>query len=277
MEQAIKSVMVTPEYASELLKFNTNNRPLRNSVVEKYAKKMRNREWVLSNDAITISKGNVLLNGQHRLSAVVQSGTTCPFLILYGADESAYDIMDKPVVRSMGDALSHRGQLNSRNQASTLTALAGLLYDYSNKESSKRFHSRTGDFTEKELLSIYDMYGEKISHYTAFVQNAYMKGYQIVSISALAALCVFLEEVLYHPEEKIKLFVNMLITDKVPNEHVTVRCAKSRLIQFKMGHKAINREESIRYMYYAWNAFVLNKNLTKIPTTYDSFKYVMPV
>lgn len=35
MEQAIKTVMVTPEYASELLKFNTNNRPLRNSVVEK--------------------------------------------------------------------------------------------------------------------------------------------------------------------------------------------------------------------------------------------------
>lgn len=277
MEANLKKITITPEYASELLKFNTNNRNLRPNIVEKYAKRMRGGEWVLSNDAITISKGNVLLNGQHRLSAVVKSGVACPFLVFYGAEDKAYDIMDRPVVRSMGDVLFHRGRGNYTAQASTLTALAGLIEDYTTKESNKRFAPKTSDYTEGELINLYERFGDRIEHYANFVDKTAKAGYRIASPASVSALCVFVENVLHHSSEKVEEFVKMLFTDGVKNENGTVAYVRKRLVLYKMGHRDFPRAESMRYVYYAWNCYVLNKHQNTIKTTYDAFRYVMPI
>lgn len=101
--------MISPKYAEELLKLNTNNRKVRQSKVDSLAESMKKGEWELSNDAITISEGNVLLNGQHRLLAVVKSGVPCNFILYTGAPDSSFGIMDTPSLRRVSDVISRMG------------------------------------------------------------------------------------------------------------------------------------------------------------------------
>lgn len=91
---------ITPEKAMHLLQKNSHNRNLRAGVVKKYATDMRLGKWELSTDGITINKDGELVNGQHRLNAVIESGCTVKMLVCYDSECTVFDIN---VVRSETD------------------------------------------------------------------------------------------------------------------------------------------------------------------------------
>lgn len=95
--------VVTPEIAKLWLTVNTMNRRIDKKVVDYYADQMIRDQWTLSQDAITFSNTNKLLNGQHRLHAIIKSQTEQPFIIVYNMTESAFINMDLNKRRSPGD------------------------------------------------------------------------------------------------------------------------------------------------------------------------------
>jgi len=97
---------ITPEKAAQILAVsNFKNRKLRQVVVGKYAVMMAKGDWKLSPEAIVISNTGRLLNGQHRLSAVVKSGVPCRFLTIRGPDDDVFSVLDRGAVRTTADAL----------------------------------------------------------------------------------------------------------------------------------------------------------------------------
>ena len=127
--------LITPVIARKMLDENTDNRKLRKTRVSQYADAMRRGLWDIQNDAITISKSGKLLNGQHRLSAIVEAGVTCQCLVLRGVEESAYTVIDSGLSRTVNDALNAAGVTSNATHlspiAKTLIAMdAGLnIYD----------------------------------------------------------------------------------------------------------------------------------------------------
>lgn len=65
---------ITPDMAREYLKSNSMNRPLNDRTVNLYAQEMRTGNWKLNGEAICFGKNGALLNGLHRLYAIVKSG-----------------------------------------------------------------------------------------------------------------------------------------------------------------------------------------------------------
>lgn len=96
---------VTPSIAAELLKSNTNNRNITESRVNMYAKAMAEGAWELTGDTIKLSSDGRLMDGQHRLLAVVKSGKTVKFAIAHGVDPKAFDAIDTGKPRTAGDVL----------------------------------------------------------------------------------------------------------------------------------------------------------------------------
>lgn len=97
---------VTPERAKHLLtEANFGNRNLRPHTVSRYTAAIRAGEWRTTPETLSMSPEGRLLNGQHRLHAVVQSGTPCTFLFVYGVDEDVYEVLDRGAGRSVADAL----------------------------------------------------------------------------------------------------------------------------------------------------------------------------
>lgn len=73
-----KTVVVTPEYAAILLKYNANNRPISKAVVDNYAGFMKRNTWVSlpQTRIITFNADGCLIDGQQRLNAIIQSGVS---------------------------------------------------------------------------------------------------------------------------------------------------------------------------------------------------------
>jgi hypothetical protein len=96
---------ITPEYARELLKANGANRSLRKQLVRTYANEMLAGRWRITGEAIQFGTDGRLLNGQHRLNAVVMADVPVTFLVIYGIDPDAQLVMDSGAKRTAGDAL----------------------------------------------------------------------------------------------------------------------------------------------------------------------------
>lgn len=104
---------VTPALAEKWLNQNTHNRNLRDKAVLAYARDMEAGNWAENGESIKFAKDGTLLDGQHRLSAVVLSGVTVKMFVVTGLDNGSQETMDDGRKRSLSDALHLRGESNA--------------------------------------------------------------------------------------------------------------------------------------------------------------------
>lgn len=100
---------ITPEIATKLLKGNVKNRKLNDRTIAQYAKNMTDGEWGMNGETIKFSKDGKLLDGQHRLQAIINSGTTQDFLVIRGLDDDDIYTIDIGKNRNNSDALALAG------------------------------------------------------------------------------------------------------------------------------------------------------------------------
>lgn len=143
-----KIELVTPEMASKLLDTNTNNRNLSHKTVAALSNAMARGEWKMNGDPIRMSRTGVLLDGQHRLSAVVKSGMSFDFLIIYGLDDSVFTTIDTGKKRNGCDALS----IDGFNNISTLSAVCRMLVSARNFGAPFAQGKNTGEASLQQLV-----------------------------------------------------------------------------------------------------------------------------
>ena len=119
-------VQITPALAVEYLRKNTINRPLSKKRVRQLASDMANGRWRYTGDAIKFDEGGTLLDGQHRLSAVVQSGRTVKALVVTGLETKVFEVLDRGKRRSNRDVLAAKGCKHYGEQAAALKLLNGI-------------------------------------------------------------------------------------------------------------------------------------------------------
>lgn len=122
--ETVEQVFVTPEMASEWLSLNVGNRKVREGFVDRLVSAMKRGEWTSSWDMVAFSDGDKrLLNGQHRLLAVVKSGVSCYFWVMHNAPSVAQTTGDGGSKRGLKDALDWLKEPNSSVLASVLVQM----------------------------------------------------------------------------------------------------------------------------------------------------------
>jgi hypothetical protein len=117
MKIKTKTIMVTPEKAIAWLEGNTHNRRLRQSRIEQYAHDMAIGEWKLTHQGIAFDEDGTLVDGQHRLWAVIESNSSIEVNVTWGMPVSTQLVIDDHLPRTATDALrlafdeniTHRG------------------------------------------------------------------------------------------------------------------------------------------------------------------------
>ena len=117
-EWACELHIITPGTASDILaSCNDGNRRRRSTAIERYAEDMLNGAWRVNTNAIGFDRTGHLTNGQHRLEAVVKSGSTVCIPIMVGLEPLAYQTEDIGVTRTLGDVvpwmIGHGSKLTS--------------------------------------------------------------------------------------------------------------------------------------------------------------------
>lgn len=120
---SVRLERVTPALADKYLGTQLANRPLRDARVDHWVAIVRAGEWRLSNDAIAFDQNGNLINGQHRLTAVVVTGVSLEFIVARNLPTENQDIMDSGLMRATSDALKLRGE------ASVTALAAGLRWE----------------------------------------------------------------------------------------------------------------------------------------------------
>ena len=98
-------ISVTPEIASSLLEnHNHDNRSLNKSAIEKYSKIMRSGNWALTPQGLVVDHNTgKLVDGQHRLMAICQTGITVDMYITYVDDPETFKFLDQGRNRDFSD------------------------------------------------------------------------------------------------------------------------------------------------------------------------------
>ena len=106
---------INTEQAKYLLSRNfENNRNVVKTQADRLATSMRKNMFYCSSDAIAIDEDGNLVNGQHRMTAVVQSGITCKFLVVRGFPREHVKCIDLGRKRMMDDRIQIGGVPISR-------------------------------------------------------------------------------------------------------------------------------------------------------------------
>lgn len=154
MNETVRIETVTPRLAQKWLQGNVDNRRLREARVLSYAKEMSDGEWDLSPDAITFDSNGTLLNGQHRLTAVVISGLTIRFLVLRGVPVKTQEVMDTGLSRNLADQLVRRQVPHANMVAGAVKWL--YQFDYTEETGNVHFSDMSLKPSLRQLLAVYD-------------------------------------------------------------------------------------------------------------------------
>jgi hypothetical protein len=108
---------VTPEMAEAWLGRNRRNRNVRTSLVTRYARDMANGEWLYTGEAIKFSEEGNLIDGQHRLHAVIEADCPIEMEVIRDLPQATQDIMDTGLKRTHADMLALHGYSSTNNLA----------------------------------------------------------------------------------------------------------------------------------------------------------------
>jgi hypothetical protein len=142
--------IINAQTAKKYLEENKCNRPIKQRLVDQYAADMKAGNWGFTHQGIAFSADGTLLDGQHRLEAVVLSNAKIKMVVTRGVDSSVQLVMDDHAKRTAGDALSLiRGEKITARYIAAIRAAVEL--------TSKRARS-VQPLTKQELNNVFDTF-----------------------------------------------------------------------------------------------------------------------
>lgn len=140
--KTVELMLVTPDTAAKWLAQNAlNNRACKNSQVKLYVSYMKKGAWNSDNCAITFDVNGNLIDGQHRLRAVVASGQAQEFIVGRNWPTSAMITLDMGQRRSFTDRMVVAG---TDITAMECDILRNAMSDYEATVKGTQSHSRFG-------------------------------------------------------------------------------------------------------------------------------------
>lgn len=132
---------LTPELAQKFLAKNFDNRSVRQAHVSTLARDMAAGNWRATGEAIKFDYNDRLIDGQHRLKAVIASGATIRVLLILGLDPDVREVIDTPSHRSARDALRFEGHVRYTTTIAG-AAKVGILFEAGYWRNALDTHNR---------------------------------------------------------------------------------------------------------------------------------------
>lgn len=119
-------VAITPVMAKALLERNSRNRPIRAADVAEWSQVLRTHRWRYTHQGVALDVDGKLQDGQHRLSAIVETGIAAELMVSVGMPPDNFAVIDTGRRRSAAAVLAMGGATHSALTASATR----LLYLY---------------------------------------------------------------------------------------------------------------------------------------------------
>lgn len=255
-------VIISPQFAADLLSINTDNRPLKNATLNKYVEDMNSGNWKFTGDTIQISKTGKLLNGQHRLMAIVKTGKAQMFNIQSGLEDSSFEVMDIGKNRSGSDALAIKGFENHSTIASMIRFI--LLYREGRLKSSA-MGGAGGDNKKSisEISEFADKQDKEFLQQCATMSHRLFKKFRMISSPTYAGLLwIFGQK---NRQEAFDFFELLVTGENIgQNNFSMIFLLRNRLINMSTGSSTMRTVDKYALIIKAWNFYRAGKEIKSL-------------
>ena len=251
----VKLVSVTPDMAFEMLEKNTRNRKVDEKRVRQYAKDMKSSRWALNGSTIVIAEDGTLLDGQHRLWAVIEANVPVQLLIVYNADKDSIVTMDIGKARTANNIL----QIEQSAHPGTAAKLTKLLWIHDFMDGNLAPESCRMFVSNSSLRTFYNERKEMIECAAKLAEHG---KHPFAKAHMALAFCIIGRDTAHR--DKIGSFFETLKSGACLTEKHPIMTLRTRLLDNRLKVRVLSVQETLATYIRVWNAYVRGKDLTTI-------------
>jgi hypothetical protein len=226
---------------------NKSNRKPSKHIIAKYAQTMREGRWLLTHQGIAFDDLDLLLDGQHRLGAIVLANTPIMMHVSSGISRDTFAVLDTGFKRSAAHLINHPHRIVIAAAARVIGAVTGTL---SGSHVSGGVYA--GGAENDQTLAIVDDWPELAIYAAAVIRcykNTGIPGPPHLAIIAEAARTPYRDQIDSWLDGLIE-GINLSASD--PRRHLAKRFANQRERRALTGAGA--RRPAYCLIAKAWNA-----------------------
>jgi hypothetical protein len=241
--------LINATIAKEMLKRNQRNRTLKIKDVKYLSDQMKNNQWLFDGQPIRFTEDGRLLDGQHRLNAIIESNTEQKFLVIKGIKSESFKVMDTGRTRTGADVFSINGISNSTTIAATVRFIISFKRNSLTINKSK--------ITNTDLLNWY----EKNKNISDIVKNAFVMKNEFSNVLTATQIAGF--HFLFAKKNVIEAenFIYKLCTGLGVENTNPIFLLRKKLIQDKINVAKLPTNEKFAFIVKTWNNYRLNKDV----------------
>jgi hypothetical protein len=247
-----KMLTLTPTLAAKLLQANTHNRSVSRSRVRQYAADMRQGHWAFNGEAIKIAVDGQILDGQHRLLAVLDADKPVDTLLITGLPPVAQETMDQGRSRTFADVLKLRGEADHFNLAAAVRIVC--LYEREGIPYKAPFVDAP---TVHECLRTLDRNGAIRDSVKLAGQ---LRRSSLIPVSTIAALHYLFASV---NEADANAFMTKLLRGENIDASSPIYVLRDRLL-VDLREKILTPKIKLAFIVRAWNAYMEGEHISRL-------------
>ena len=246
--------LITPEMASDILKLNKKNRKISKSAVYKYGRDMKTGHFNYNGHTVCLSDTNILLDGQQRLMASVETKKPFWTILVEDLEEKAMVTIDTGKNRSFANQLQIREYPNASLIAAAVSQL-GLIAIGKSKNTSQ--------FTMSDLDKILEKNPE-ISDSASFAKGTFYNNALLTAIHYIGKQTGY--------EDEADAFIKTYKDGQKNYENDPVVAIREKILRDNVRLKRMTLEHRLSLIMLSWNKFCRGEPLrqSKIPS--DGFR-----
>lgn len=255
--------VITPSHASELLKNNICNRNPKKVHIKSLAHQMRNGQWLYNGEPIIIAKDGIILDGQHRLYAIIEANVSVEMEVIRGIENNVMHTIDSGVARTTADSLNLLGYDNSTGLAKTVRN----LIQFRNKQTLRESRSRDQLISNKDIIDFIENEPPVIRVFADARTEHNFKKSNILTKSEIAVFWYIFKDI---DEEKANIFFDKLLCGIDIKADDAVLHLRNKLIIDKTNkNTSMNYSTKLKLIFKAWNKFYNNEKCKLLKVTSD--------
>ena len=262
----IERVLVTPEIAATWLANNTKNRNVSVNRLTRYVSEMQNGRWKAdTGETIKIAKDRTLLDGQHRLMAIVKSKVSVYLHVMFDMEKDIFAYIDTGKSRSSADVLTVESVKNATKKAAFIQAYH--LFKSLNSNATKGGVEST--LTPNQVLAFYNDNVKFVDETINRATVLYSKFQRVLEFGLVA----FFTGVLSDVDKRIGDSFMRELCEGVDVTNDSIIVLRNRLISEKLSVRKTSKSVIRALIIKAWNAYYLNKTIKVLKFNPETEEY----
>lgn len=275
-------VNITPALAKHWLdESHFDNRRLDDRNVDKIARDICNNKWVFDGTPIRFDHNGNVLDGQHRLYAIVRANKPIDSLVVRGLSDVSKHTIDTGKSRSPGDVLHFYGFVNTNALANACRLYIGYQANQGDMRQWLYTASSKVRVSAAEMLNVAQGHPILVDAVNSFSSTRFCKQFIGQGTTALCYYILKKHTMQTGTDYKVDGFFNQVEKGADLQDGSPILALRNALISLRQNNAALRKGGNAFVMYRtafvfkAWNAIIAEKPIQVLRFT-ETEKFPMP-